>query len=64
VLFGFNRGIDAVDEAYILEHYEFYGCGPKPPPIDHQGISDAYGEKPSTTLYWYEGEWLHLAGAD
>jgi hypothetical protein len=61
---GFYRALSAVDEDYIVEHYDLYGEGPKPPPIDHQGIDDTFVEKGSTVLYWHRGRWLRLAGAD
>lgn len=60
---GFSRGIYKVDKKYIIDHYNFYG-GTKPPPIDHEGINDAYVEKASTVLYLYRGKWLELQGAD
>jgi len=57
-----QRGIRAVGKDFIMRHYRAYG-GPKPPPIDHQGIEDA-GEKASIVWYFYEGQWLQLTGAD
>jgi hypothetical protein len=60
---GYSRQILPVGEKYILDHYRAYG-GPKPPPIDHLGINDAFLEKGSTVLYFYQGKWLHLTGAD
>ena len=60
---GYSIAIYPVDEAYILDHYNAYG-GPVPPPIDHEAINYAFIEKASVVLYWYEGEWLHLQGAD
>jgi hypothetical protein len=60
---GYSRQIVPVGEKYILDHYRAYG-GPKPPPIDHLGINDAFVEKGSTVLYFYQGKWLHLTGAD
>src|SRR5271167_3823015 len=57
------REISAVDQELILRHYRAYG-GPKPPPIDHKGIDDAFLEKASITWYWYNGEWMQLQGAD
>lgn len=60
---GYSIAIYPVDEAYILDHYNAYG-GPEPPPIDHQGINYAFIEKASVVLYWYEGQWLRLQGAD
>ena len=62
-VFGYLREITPVDRQFIMRHYEAYG-GPKPPPIDHQGIDDAFLEKASVTYYWYEGKWLQLQGAD
>ena len=59
----FSPLIRAVGKQYILDHYAWYG-GPKPPPIDHEGIDSAFAGKSSTILYWYKGEWLHLQGAD
>jgi hypothetical protein len=60
---GFSRAIGAVGRKHILEFYEAYG-GPKPPPMDHQGINDAFVEKASGVHYFYKGEWLELSGAD
>ena len=59
----YSRSITPVGKAYIMEHYTAYG-GPKPPPIDHQGINDAFVEKASVVLYFYQGKWLKLTGAD
>lgn len=60
---GFSRMIEAVDRDYILKHYEAYG-GPEPPPIGHQGISDAFVEKASVVRYYYRRRWLELQGSD
>lgn len=60
---GFSRSIAAVGRGYIIEHYKAYD-GPKPPPINHQGINDAHLEKGSTIRYHYRGKWLELQGAD
>jgi len=59
----FSRVIEAVGEDYIFEHYKAYD-GPKPPPITHQGIDDAFAEKASVVRYFYRGKWLELQGAD
>ncbi|MEO8658007.1 MAG: hypothetical protein ABI693_06030 [Bryobacteraceae bacterium] len=45
-----------------MDRYRAYG-GPKPPPIDHQGIESG-GDKASVVLYHYRGKWLTLQGAD
>jgi hypothetical protein len=59
----YSRAITPVGKKYILEHYDAYG-GPKPPPMDHQGIDDAFVGKASIVLYFYKGKWLQLTGAD
>jgi hypothetical protein len=60
---GYSREIMAVDRDFIMRHYRAYG-GPEPPPIDHQGIDDAFLEKASITWYIYRGKWLKLTGSD
>jgi hypothetical protein len=60
---GFSRIIGVAGRTYILDHHREYG-GPKPPPIDHDGIEDAFEGKASAILYFYKGKWLTLAGAD
>jgi len=60
---GYSREIMPVGEAFIREHYKDNG-GPKPPPIDHLGINDAFAEKGSVVLYYYQNKWLHLTGSD
>lgn len=59
----YSREIEPVEKPYIIDHYTAYG-GPKPPPIDHQGISDVFVGKVSVVYYFYEGKWLQLSGAD
>ncbi|MCH7501625.1 MAG: hypothetical protein IH886_16770 [Nitrospinae bacterium] len=59
----YSRGISSVGESFILDAFEGYG-GPEPPPIDHEGIDDAFLGKASQVRYWYKGEWLRLQGAD
>ena len=60
---GYSRQIVMVDKDYIIDHYKSYG-GPVPPPLDHQGINDAFVEKASEVHYCYQGKWLRLTGAD
>jgi hypothetical protein len=60
---GFSRGISAVGKAFITQHYQAYG-GPKPPPINHQGINDAFLGKASVVQYFFDGKWLTLTGSD
>ena len=58
----FDWFIRPVGRKFIVAHYRACG-GPKPPPIDHQGIESA-GESASVVLYYYRGKWLTLQGAD
>lgn len=60
---GYSREIAAAGRDFIIRHYRAYG-GPTPPPIDHQGIDDAFLEKASTTWYFHSRKWLRLQGAD
>ena len=60
---GFSRGISAVAKNYITQHHKIHD-GPKPPPIDHQGINDAFLSKGSVVQYFFEGKWIELTGAD
>jgi hypothetical protein len=60
---GYSREITAVSRDFIMGHYRAYG-GPEPPPIDHQGVDDAFLGKASTTWYFHQGKWLQLQGAD
>ena len=60
---GYSRMIASAGADYILEHHKRYG-GPKPPPLDHQGIEDAFLGKASVVHYCYRGKWLRLTGAD
>jgi hypothetical protein len=62
-LIEYSRGISSVGESFILDAFEGFG-GPEPPPIDHEGIDDAFLGKASHVIYWYKGEWLNLQGAD
>jgi hypothetical protein len=58
----FDWFIRPVGLKFIMDHYRAYG-GPKPPPIDHQGIESG-SNSASVVLYYYRGKWLKLQGAD
>jgi hypothetical protein len=60
---GYSREISPVGRDFIMRHYGAYG-GVKPPPIDHQGIDDAFVGKASVVLYFHRGKWHALTGAD
>ena len=59
----YDRQIQVANPKFILDHYRAYG-GPEPPPLDHQGIDDAFMLKGSVTHYWYRSEWRELTGSD
>jgi hypothetical protein len=59
----YSREISPVNKRFILRHYRAYD-GPRPAPIDHNGIDDAILEKASITWYWHDGKWMQLQGAD
>ena len=61
--FSYSRGITPVGRDFIRLHHDAYG-GVTPPPIDHQGIDDAFIEKASVVWYFYNGRWLKLSGSD
>ncbi len=60
---GYSREITAAGRDFIMSHYRAFG-GPEPPPIDHQGIDDAFTGKASITWYFNNREWLRLQGDD
>ncbi len=60
---GYSRMIAPAGAHYILEHYKRYG-GAKPPPLDHDGIEDAFLGKASVVHYCYSGKWLRLSDTD
>ena len=60
---GYSRRISAAKGNAILDYHGAFG-GPKPPPIDHQGIEDSFLGKASVIFYYYKGTWLRLTGAD
>lgn len=60
---GYSRGISVVGRKYILDHYRAYG-GPRPPPIRHDAIDDAFSGKASVVYYFDGAQWHTLQGAD
>ncbi len=60
---GYSRALGVATPSYIREHYAAY-AGPKPPPMDHDGINDIFVGKASVVWYWYRGRWHQLQGAD
>jgi hypothetical protein len=60
----YSRELAAIGRTTILEYHKALGEGEKLPPLDHQGVEDAFIGKASTILYYYRGKWLQLQGAD
>jgi hypothetical protein len=56
----FARTINIATAKSIADHAREYG-GPKPPPLDHEGIEDG-GETASIVRYYFRGKWLQLQG--
>lgn len=61
---GFSRVISATGRERTLKYHKEFGGTKPPPPLDHQGIDDAFAEKASVIHYFHDGEWLKLPGAD
>jgi hypothetical protein len=62
-IIGYSRMILPANGKSIVKYHREFG-GPKPPPIDHQGIEDCFVGKGSVILYYYKGTWLRLTGSD
>jgi hypothetical protein len=60
---GFSRAVGVAHPQSIRNFHAAFG-GPPPPPLEHDGIDDAFTEKASIVRYWYAGRWLELTGAD
>ena len=60
---GFSRVIFPATKRYILWHAREYH-GPRPPPINHQGIDEGFLEKASTIHFYFRRTWRELQGAD
>jgi hypothetical protein len=60
---GYSREITPVGKDFIVLHARA-SAEPTPPLINHQGLDDAFIEKASSTWYFYDHNWLKLAGSD
>lgn len=60
---GYSRSISVVGQQYVLDHFRAYG-GPKPLPIRHDALDDAFVEKASAVYYFDGVRWHKLQGAD
>jgi hypothetical protein len=60
---GYSRLISVATPTFIREHHDAARGAPLPP-LDHDGIDDAFIGKASIVWFWSSGRWLQLAGAD
>ncbi len=60
---GFSWAITVADEA-LIRRYNSALKGPPLPPLEHEGIESHFLGKASVILYWHNGRWLRLQGAD
>ena len=60
---GFSRDVTVARPQSIRANYQAHG-GETPPPLDHDGIDNAFVGKASHVFYWYSGRWLELTGSD
>lgn len=58
---GYSRWIAAASPDDIRKHNP--DAHPPLPPLDHDGLHDAFIEKASVVLYWSGSTWLTLTGA-
>jgi hypothetical protein len=59
----FSHQIGVATPEYIHAMNKAFDGGSLPP-IDHDGINDAFVEKASSIKYWHQGKWWALQGAD
>jgi hypothetical protein len=59
----FSRRIYIAEAKAIAEEAKVHS-GPRPPPLEHDGIGDAFMGKASPIRYYYRGKWLELQGAN
>ena len=59
----FSRKIDLAGPKSIADQVKAAG-GPKPPPLNHDGIADGFIGKTSTIRYFSRSKWLELGGSD
>jgi hypothetical protein len=60
---GYSRAIYVADSAKICNYLARYGKE-SPIAVTHDGIEDCYLEKASSILYYDEGRWWPMEGAD
>jgi len=65
--YGFSREIMVAGKKQIEAYHDFakqFADEPDLPPITHDGIDQFFVNKASSVLYYYQGQWLTLSGAD
>jgi len=61
---GYSRSIEPMGIADIVRYHDPDHLGDPLPPIDHQGINDQDNGKAFLVWYYYDGQWLKVAGGD
>ena len=60
----YSRGIEPMGIDDIFRYHDQEHLGIPLPPIYHQGINDFFEGKAFLVWYYYEGQWLKVAGGD
>src|SRR5213593_4304496 len=60
----YSRGIAPMGMADIVRSHDPDHLGIPLPPINHQGINDFFEGKAFLVWYYYDGQWLIVAGGD
>ena len=61
---GYSRSIAPVSVDDIFRYHDLEHLGIPLPPIEHQGINDAFEGKAFLVWYYFDGQWLKVAGGD
>jgi len=60
----YSRRIEPMGMADIVRYHDQEHLGIPLPPIEHQGINDEDEGKAFLVWYYYDGQWLKVAGGD
>ena len=60
----YSRSITPMGVDQIFRYHDLEHLGIPLPPIEHQGINDAFEGKAFLVWYYFDGQWLKVAGGD
>jgi len=60
----YSRLIEPMGVEDIFRYHDLEHLGIPLPPIEHQGINDQYNGKAFLVWYYFDGQWLKVAGGD